>query len=103
MNSGGVGNGTLSNGTGWNSTTGTFTFDGSDDLISIGDSNNFNNITWSNGITLAVWYNIRQFIIDFNSQFRCMIGVATGGRSFTGQRITQPNFTITTVQIIVHF
>lgn len=80
-NSGGVGNGTLSNGTGWNSTTGTFTFDGSDDLISIGDSNNFNNITWSNGITLAVWYKI-DALTDFNSQFRCMIGVAGGGRSF---------------------
>lgn len=81
MNSGGVGNGTLSNGTGWNSATGTFTFDGSDDLISIGDSNNFNNITWSNGITLAVWYKI-DALTDFNSQFRCMIGVAGGGRSF---------------------
>jgi len=81
MNSGGVGNGTLSNGTGWNSATGTFTFDGSDDLISIGDSNNFNNITWSNGITLAVWYKI-DALTDFNSQFRCMIGVAGAGRTF---------------------
>lgn len=80
-NQGGVGNGTLSNGVGWSSTSGgVFTFDGSDDLISIGDSNNFNNITWSNGLTIAVWYKIDS-LTDFNSQFRCMIG-STGTRSF---------------------
>jgi hypothetical protein len=80
-NQGGVGNGTLSNGVGWSSTSGgVFTFDGSDDLISIGDSNNFSNITWSNGLTIAVWYKIDS-LTDFNSQFRCMIG-ATGTRSF---------------------
>jgi hypothetical protein len=81
MNSGSVGNGTLSNGTSWNSTTGTFSFDGTDDLISIANSNNFNNITWSAGITIAVWYKI-DALTDFNSQFRCMIGVAGSGRSF---------------------
>ena len=80
-NSGGVGNGTLSNGTSWDSTSNVFTFDGSDDLISIANSNNFNNITWSNGITLAVWYKI-DALTDFNSQFRCMIGVGGSGRSF---------------------
>jgi hypothetical protein len=80
-NQGGVGNGTLSNGVGWSSPSGgVFTFDGSDDLISIGDSNNFSNITWSNGLTIAVWYKIDS-LTDFNSQFRCMIGSA-GTRSF---------------------
>jgi len=79
-NAGGVGNGTLANGVSWSSTNGSFTFDGSDDLISIGDSNNFSNITWSNGLTIAVWYKIDS-LTDFNSQFRCMIG-CTGTRSF---------------------
>lgn len=79
-NTGGVGNGTLSNGTSWDSTNGVFTFDGSDDLISIGNSNNFSNITWSNGFTIAVWYKIDS-LSDFSNQFRCMIG-STGTRSF---------------------
>jgi hypothetical protein len=81
INTGGVGNGSLANGVSWDSTSDAFTFDGSDDSISIGSSNNFNNITWSNGITLAVWYKI-DALTDFNSQFRCMIGVGGAGRSF---------------------
>ena len=81
MNTGGVGNGSLANGVSWDATSDAFTFDGSDDSISIGSSNNFNNITWSNGITLAVWYKI-DTLTDFNSQFRCMIGVAGAGRIF---------------------
>lgn len=80
MNTGGVGNGTLSNGTSWESTNGVFTFDGADDLISIGNSSNFSNITWSNGFTIAVWYKIDS-LSDFSNQFRCMIG-STGTRSF---------------------
>jgi hypothetical protein len=80
-NAGGVGNGSLVNGVSWGSTNGSFTFDGSDDSISIADSNNFNNITWSAGITIAVWYKI-DALTDLNSQFRCMIGVAGSGRSF---------------------
>jgi hypothetical protein len=81
LNSGGVGNGALANGVSWDSSTGVFTFDGSDDSISIGSSNNFSNITWSAGMTIAVWYKI-DALTDFNSQFRCMIGVAGAGRSF---------------------
>lgn len=80
LNTGGVGNGTLTNGVSWNSASGAFTFDGSDDLISISSSDSFNNITWSNGLTIAVWYKIDS-LTDFNSQFRCMIG-STGTRSF---------------------
>lgn len=79
-NTGNVGNGSLANGVSWNSTSGTFTFDGTDDLISIGSSDNFNNITWSNGLTLAVWYKIDS-LSDFSNAFRCMIG-STGTRSF---------------------
>lgn len=80
-NQGGVGNGTLENGVGWSSASGgVFTFDGSDDSIPISSSDNFNNITWSNGLTIAVWYKIDS-LTDFNSVFRCMIG-ATGTRSF---------------------
>lgn len=80
-NAGGVGNGTLTNGVSWNSTTGTFTFDGADDLISIASSENFNNVSWSSGLTVAVWYKI-DALTDFNSQFRAMIGVGGAGRSF---------------------
>jgi hypothetical protein len=76
-----VGNGTLANGVSWSSTNGSFSFDGSDDHIIIENSNNFNNITWSAGITIAVWYKINA-LTDFNSQFRCMIGVSGGNRSF---------------------
>ena len=77
-NQAGVGNGTLTNGVVWGGSSGeVFTFDGSNDFISIGNSNNFNNITWSNGLTLAVWYKIDD-LTDFNSQFRCMIGSMVG-------------------------
>ena len=78
-NAGGVGNGTLNNGVSFSYNS--FVFDGSDDSISIADSNNFANITWSNGLTIAVWYKI-DALTDLNSQFRAMIGVAGAGRSF---------------------
>jgi hypothetical protein len=81
-NTGDVGNGTLENGVGWNSSaTGSFIFDGSDDQIPIGNSNNFANIDWSTGFTLMVLYKI-DAVTDFNGQFRCMIGVTGGGRSW---------------------
>jgi len=80
-NTGNVGNGTLSNGVSWNSTSGAFVFDGVDDLISISNSDNFSNINWSAGMTVAVWYKI-DALTDLNSQFRAMIGVSGSGRSF---------------------
>lgn len=76
-----VGNGTLQNGVGFDSSMGSFIFDGSDDQIPLATSNNFNNIDWSTGFTLAVIYKI-DAVTDFNGQFRCMIGVTGGGRSW---------------------
>lgn len=80
-NTGGVGNGTLENGVGFNSTTGAFIFDGSDDQIPITLSDNFQNINFSTGFTLVVLYKI-DAVTDFNGQFRCMIGVTGGGRTW---------------------
>jgi hypothetical protein len=76
-----VGNGTLQNGVGFNSDALSFIFDGSDDQIPINNSNNFANIDWSTGFTLMVLYKI-DAVTDFNGQFRCMIGVTGGGRSW---------------------
>lgn len=78
-NSGNVGNGSLANGVEW--VDGTFSFDGTNDLIPIVDSNNFNNINWSNGLTILVWYKIDS-LNDFGNLFRAMIGVGGSGRSF---------------------
>lgn len=76
-----VGNGTLQNGVGFNTDTGAFIFDGSDDQIPLASSDNFNDVNWSTGFTLAVIYKI-DATTDFNSQFRCMIGVTGGGRTW---------------------
>jgi len=80
-NTGGVGNGTLENGVGFNSTTGAFIFDGSDDQIPIASSNNFANIDFSTGFTLMILYKI-DAVTDFNGQFRCMLGVTGGSRTW---------------------
>jgi hypothetical protein len=76
-----VGTGALQNGVGFNSSSGAFIFDGSDDQIPLATSDNFANIDWSTGFTLMVLYKI-DAITDFNSQFRCMIGVTGGGRTW---------------------
>ena len=76
-----VGFGTLQNGVGFTSNTGSFIFDGGDDQIPIASSDNFQNIDWSVGFTLMVWYKI-DAVTDFNSQFRCMIGVTGGSRTW---------------------
>jgi len=76
-----VGNGTLQNGVGFNSNALSFIFDGSDDQIPLATSDNFANIDWSTGLTLAILYKI-DAVTDFNSQFRCMIGVTGGGRTW---------------------
>ena len=78
---GSVGNGTLQNGVGWSSNSKGFIFDGSDDQILISNSDNFLNVDWSTGFTLAVLYKI-DAVTDFNGQFRCMIGVTGGGRTW---------------------
>jgi hypothetical protein len=74
-----VGTGNLQNGVGYGS--GAFIFDGSDDQIPLATSNNFANVDWSTGFTLMVLYKI-DAATDFNSQFRCMIGVSGGGRTW---------------------
>ena len=99
-NTGDVGNGTLENGVGWNSSaTGSFIFDGSDDQIPITNSDNFNNISWAGGLTLLVIYKI-DAVTDFNSQFRCMIGVTGGGRTWN-YYLFGPNTPAT--QLYYHF
>jgi hypothetical protein len=80
-NTGGVGNGTLQNGVGFNSSAGAFIFDGSDDQIPLATSDNFANIDWSTGITIMVLYKI-DAVTDFNGQFRAFLGVTGGDRSF---------------------
>jgi hypothetical protein len=94
-----VGNGTLQNGVGFTSNTGSFIFDGADDQIPIASSNNFQNIDWSTGFTLMVWYKIDD-VTDFNSQFRCMIGVTGGGRTWN-YYLYGPNTPAT--QLYYHF
>jgi len=76
-----VGNGTLQNGVGWDSNSRAFIFDGSDDQIPLTISDNFQNIDFSTGFTLMVLYKI-DAVTDFNGQFRCMIGVTGGGRTW---------------------
>ena len=76
-----VGNGALQNGVGFNSSSGAFIFDGSDDQILPASSNNFQNINWSTGITIMVLYKI-DAVTDFNSQFRAFLGVTGANRSF---------------------
>lgn len=76
-----VGTGALQNGVGFNSNTGAFIFDGSDDQIPLATSDNFQNIDFSTGFTLMVLYKI-DAVTDFNGQFRCMIGVTGGGRTW---------------------
>jgi hypothetical protein len=76
-----------------------FIFDGSDDQILISDSNNFQNIDWSTGFTLAVLYKI-DAVTDFNGQFRCMIGVTGGGRTWN-YYLYGPNTPAT--QLYYHF
>lgn len=76
-----VGTGALQNGVGFNSDALSFIFDGSDDQIPLATSDNFQNIDWSTGLTLAVLYKI-DATTDFNSQFRCMIGVTGGNRTW---------------------
>jgi hypothetical protein len=76
-------NGTLENGVGFNSyqNGGSLIFDGSDDQIPVASSNNFANYSWSNGITVMVAYYIVN-ILDFNNQFRALMGVTGANRSF---------------------
>jgi hypothetical protein len=76
-----VGNGTLQNGVGFNSDALSFIFDGSDDQIPLTTSDNFQNIDFSTGFTLMVLYKI-DAVTDFNGQFRCMIGVTGGSRTW---------------------
>jgi hypothetical protein len=76
-----VGTGSLQNGVGFNSSSGAFIFDGSDDQIPLQTSNNFQNINWSTGITIMVLYKI-DAVSDFNGQFRAFLGVTGGNRSF---------------------
>jgi hypothetical protein len=76
-----VGNGTLQNGVGWDSNSRAFIFDGSDDQIPLAISDNFQNIDFSTGFTLMVLYKI-DAVTDFNGQFRCMIGVTGGNRTW---------------------
>ena len=77
-----VGTGNLQNGVGFNSSAGAFIFDGSDDQIPLATSDNFSNAGWTNnGVTLMVLYKI-DAVTDFNGQFRCMIGVTGGNRSW---------------------
>ena len=76
-----VGNGALQNGVGFNSSSGAFIFDGSDDQILPASSNNFQNINWSTGITIMVLYKI-DAVTDFNSQYRAFLGVTGANRSF---------------------
>jgi hypothetical protein len=73
----------LQNGTVWvnNNTKSYFDFDGADDQIVINSPNNFNNITWSAGMTVQVLYKIDD-LNDFNGQFRAMIGTDSSPRSF---------------------
>jgi len=78
---GGVGNGTLQNGVGFDNNTEGFVFDGSDDQILPASSNNFQNIDWSVGLTIMVLYKI-DAVTDFNGQFRAFLGVTGGNRSF---------------------
>ena len=76
-------NGTLENGVGFNSyqNGGSLIFDGSDDQIPVASSNNFANYSWSSGITVMVAYYIDN-ILDFNNQFRALMGVTGANRSF---------------------
>ena len=76
-----VGTGSLQNGVGFNSSSGAFIFDGSDDQIPLQTSNNFANIDFSAGITIMVLYKI-DAVSDFNGQFRAFLGVTGGNRSF---------------------
>jgi hypothetical protein len=74
---------TMQNGLVWtnNNTKSYFDFDGADDQIVINSPNNFNNITWSAGMTVQVLYKIDD-LNDFNGQFRAMIGTDSSPRSF---------------------
>jgi hypothetical protein len=76
-----VGTGALQNGVGFNSSSGAFIFDGSDDQIPLATSDNFANIDFSTGFTLMVLYKI-DAVTDLNGQFRCMFGVTGGGRTW---------------------
>jgi len=77
----GVGTGSLQNGVGFNSSSGAFIFDGSDDQIPLQSSDKFSFVDWSVGITIMVLYKI-DAVSDFNGQFRAFLGVTGGNRSF---------------------
>jgi hypothetical protein len=93
--------GTNQNGLVWanNNTKSYFDFDGADDQIYINNYNNFNNITWSSGITVQVLYKIDD-LNDFNGQFRAMMGTDDGPRSFN-YYLYGPNNPATT--LLYHF
>jgi hypothetical protein len=94
-----VGTGALQNGVGFNNNMEAFIFDGSDDQILLENSNNFQNIDFSTGFTLIVIYKI-DAVTDFNGQFRCMIGVTGGGRTWN-YYLYGPNNPATT--LLYHF
>lgn len=92
---------TMQNGLVWtnNNTKSYFDFDGGDDQIFINNYNNFNNITWSNGITVQVLYKIDD-LNDFNGQFRALMGTDGSPRSFN-YYLYGPNNPATT--LVYHF
>ena len=74
--------GTLQNGVGFNSSDEVATFDGSNDQIEITNSSNFGNFTWSNGLSLVVIYKVDPANFTSNGQYRALLGVGSGTRSF---------------------